>query len=327
MLKEKRDGLFIISFDCQKNFAIPKLPDQATYYSRQLYLYNFCIVQGSSKDPLKGNTFLYTWGEHELPKGSNEIASCVYHRLQNIDFTGISTLRCVADGCGGQNKNSVLLLMLGKWLLHKAPSSIKKIECIFPVPGHSFIPPDRVFAGIEKVIRKKEVISHPKDFFTILQSHGQVFHLGREFPDLDWKSETNVISKPPGQWHFKFAPSKRFFIKRNQKKDSILIQGEFAYKSEVGSYGGICRKGKNVGMANPKQISTGRIVNVLKVRDVNKLLKKHYGDNWQQIDSLEFYKNIISSQVASNNGSHGEMDLEENNTLCEETPEEIETRI
>lgn len=158
-LREKKDGLLTISFDWQKNFAMPKLPDQATYYSRQFYLYNFTIVQGSSKDPLKNNTFAYIWGEHEFPKGSNEIASCVYHRLQQTNFTGISTLRCVADGCAGQNKNSVMILMLSKWLLHRAPAHAKKVEYIFPVAGHSFIPPDRVFAKIEKVIRKKEVFS------------------------------------------------------------------------------------------------------------------------------------------------------------------------
>jgi hypothetical protein len=42
-LREVRNGLRIISFDCQKNMPLPKLPDQAAYYSRQLSCYNLGI--------------------------------------------------------------------------------------------------------------------------------------------------------------------------------------------------------------------------------------------------------------------------------------------
>lgn len=38
LLKEKRDDLVVFSFDCQKNQVLPKISDQAAYYSRQLYI-------------------------------------------------------------------------------------------------------------------------------------------------------------------------------------------------------------------------------------------------------------------------------------------------
>nr|CAH7768429.1 unnamed protein product [Callosobruchus chinensis] len=38
-LKEESPGLLTLSFDCQKNLVNPKVPDQAAYYSRQLYTY------------------------------------------------------------------------------------------------------------------------------------------------------------------------------------------------------------------------------------------------------------------------------------------------
>lgn len=64
------------SFDWQINMALPKLPDQASYFSCQISLYNFGIVQKSSKSPLtRNNVFLYVWGDR--PKGSNQIASAV----------------------------------------------------------------------------------------------------------------------------------------------------------------------------------------------------------------------------------------------------------
>lgn len=49
ILKEENEGELTMSFDCQKNMEIPKIPDQSAYYSRQLYNYNFTTCVGSSK--------------------------------------------------------------------------------------------------------------------------------------------------------------------------------------------------------------------------------------------------------------------------------------
>lgn len=80
--------------------------------------------------------FSYTWSELDRPKGSCEIASAVYHRLKNTVFPPDKkeTVRLVADGCGGQSKNSMLILMAKKdyQMLH-----IKKVELISSVTGHS----------------------------------------------------------------------------------------------------------------------------------------------------------------------------------------------
>lgn len=69
ILKSKNEGILTFSYDCQKNQPLPKLLNQSTYYSRQFYLYNLTIVQGSSKDKLtQGNVFSYVWGEEEFAK-------------------------------------------------------------------------------------------------------------------------------------------------------------------------------------------------------------------------------------------------------------------
>lgn len=49
LLKDSSEKVFILSFDCENNLPLPKVPDQRAYYSRQLYIYNLCIVQGHSK--------------------------------------------------------------------------------------------------------------------------------------------------------------------------------------------------------------------------------------------------------------------------------------
>lgn len=108
LLKQDNPKILVLSFDCEKNMAVPKLFDQAAYFSRQISFYNY-IVQGSSKASLtKENVYLYTWGEYERPKGSNEIASAVFHRLCLINIPEtVESVRLFADGCGGQNKNTI----------------------------------------------------------------------------------------------------------------------------------------------------------------------------------------------------------------------------
>lgn len=62
VLQKEEDNEILLSFDYQKNLPLPKIPDQSVYYSRQLYLYNFTIVRGSSHNNLcKDNVYLYTF--------------------------------------------------------------------------------------------------------------------------------------------------------------------------------------------------------------------------------------------------------------------------
>lgn len=58
----------------------------------------------------------------------------------------------------------------------------------------------------------------------IISESGIVFKPGRDYNDRDWKKASNTFLKPISQWHFKLAPTKRFFIL------STLIQGEVFLK-------------------------------------------------------------------------------------------------
>ncbi|CAG4975957.1 unnamed protein product [Colias eurytheme] len=171
LLKEKRDDLMVLSFDCQKNQVLPKVSDQAAYYSRQLYIYNFAVVRTVPENTLKReNVTLYTWTEDEHRKGSNEIASAVFDCLQNTSFNeNITTVRLVADGCGAQNKNTTMVGMCSNWLNRCAPQHITSVELVFPVPGHSFLPPDRVFGLIEKEIKNMEIILTPDQYIEVFE--------------------------------------------------------------------------------------------------------------------------------------------------------------
>ncbi|KAJ8704984.1 hypothetical protein PYW08_012304 [Mythimna loreyi] len=231
LLQEKSEDMITFSFDCQKNNPLPKVPDQSAYYSRQIYLYNFTIVQGSSKDHLnKDTTYAYLWTENEFPKTSNQIASAVYDRLNKTNFDGVSTVRLVADGCGGQNKNSILLCMLSRWLLDNL--SLKKIEVVFPITGHSFMPPDRVFGNIEKVLKKQEVIIRPEDYIDIIATNATITKM-RDIQMLDFRTAAKEVLKPTARWPFKISECKRFVLKRSKTVGNVLIRGELHFNSDT----------------------------------------------------------------------------------------------
>ncbi|CAG4967551.1 unnamed protein product [Parnassius apollo] len=187
-LREDNQDLLILSFDCQKNLPLPKVADQSAYYSRQF------------------NS--YVWTEDVASKGANEIASCLYHCLNHSNLDGKTKIRLVADGCGGQNKNSILLGMVAKWL-HDTQHSIDQVEIVFPVTGHSFIPPDRVFAMTEKEIRRLETITNPETYIDIMGSNATIRRLVTEVPIFDWKSACRDVLKSTQTLHFQISKTKR----------------------------------------------------------------------------------------------------------------------
>lgn len=316
LLREKEDGVEVFSFDCQKNQVLPKVPDQQAYYSRQFYIYNFAVVRGTSKGKLNPSTVTnFCWTENEYSKGSNEIASCMHHILNTFDVDNIHTVRLMCDGCGGQNKNTTLISMCCNWLSQQNP--IKTIEIIFPVRGHSFIPPDRVFGHIERDIRKKEIILEPEEYLNIFSHYGTVLKVGEDVQIRNWKEEAAKFVKSPGQWHFAFSKMKRMIITKNSS-GVVVVRGEANYKSNLGMGKSITKKGKSIPNMSPPIINKRNAVSENKKTDVTNLLLTHYGEEWKSNPRLNFYKFVLE----------GESQEESNeDPLCETREEECGLRV
>lgn len=184
---------------------------------------------------------------------------------------------------------------MANWLQSQAPKEIKQIQLIFPIVGHSYLPSDRVFGRIEKVIRTHDVIVNPKEYNKIFSLYGTVRHLGTDFPVLDWKTAVGKVLKPPRQWHFRFAPTKRIMFSRS-KKGNVLVQGEVHYNSNSGTLKSILKKGTSVNSIDPQPLQNEVPVKPLKLQDVDKLLKKHYGDEWRALEELSYYSKVIDAQ-------------------------------
>lgn len=294
-LNEVMDGLKIMSFDCQKNLPLPKVPDQMAYYSRQLYFFNFTVVEGASSAPLiKERVFTYYCMENEFNKDSNLVASAVTHRLNNTDLSNITNIRLIADGCGGQNKNSIVVGACSKWLLEH--QNIKAIELVFPVTGHSFMPADRQFGIVEKKLRKMDVILHPDMIKDVLGETSTLVKLGDDCPIFNWRDAVKTVLKPTTSWNMAFKECKRFILRRSKVPGNVLIRGELFYKSDTAKAQNVCLRNKNIRDIMPQQLPNIVPVNKNKLADVKKLLQKHFGPEWTEISLLSFYVNIFDAQ-------------------------------
>nr|CAI5850481.1 unnamed protein product [Callosobruchus analis] len=323
ILKKEEAHVITLSYDCAKNLVLPKIPDQITYYKRQLYLYNFTVVIGSSKVKLtKNNVFMHTWLESESAKSSNEIASAVYSILKNLEISDdIQELKLVSDGCTGQNKNSAMIAMCAKWLANDAPKHIQTINLIFPVTGHSFLPPDRVFGQIEKKLKKIDTLTDVNDYYKIFENFGTVKKLGIQWKALDWRKAIADVIKPTSALHFKINSCKRIILTRG-KKGTILVRGEPNYSGDINNPLGITKRGKQISNICPKEIELNKVeLNIKKVKNVDELLCKHFGVDWQtkaEQENLMYYKNVVMQygEAIENENSDGEEGGEEDG-LCQ----------
>lgn len=300
---QNEDNQLVLSFDCQKNLVLPKVPDQSAYYSRQLYQYNLTVVKGHSKAKQnKENVTVYAWLENEHYKSSNEICSAIWDSLNCVDLEGKTTILLCADGCPGQNKNTMIIAMVAKWFQEIAPATIEEVIVMYPVVGHSFLPPDRVFGRIEKVIRKRETIITPSEYLDIFSDFATVKRLGSEVPVKDWKTAVQSVIKRPASWHFRFSQAKRFILKKSEKRKVVLVQGEVHYRSNIGTSQSIMKVGKKLCNIVPRALENKVPVNLAKLKDVDKLLKSHFGDDWRLNPELNYYKMVIDDNEGNTPG-------------------------
>lgn len=89
------------------------------------------------------------------------------------------------------------------------------IKHIFPIRGHSYMPPDQVFGRIEQKLRKIENILSPRTYHDIFKESCTVWEYGKGFEVLDFKTQVkNVIKSNLG---FKSTEQKIFTYTKGDK--------------------------------------------------------------------------------------------------------------
>lgn len=172
LLKESRKNkkTLTVSFDLQKILPVPKTPIGEAYYATQLNLYHFAIVIVKKKQ-LRKNVFLYTWTEDQSGKGSNEVVSALSNFFLRISkglkYYRYEKIELFADSCAGQNKNKSMIAFLTHFtrLQRIKTPWLKEVKFYFPIRGHSYMPPDRVFGRIEQKLKPKALIPSPLQYY------------------------------------------------------------------------------------------------------------------------------------------------------------------
>jgi len=138
-----------ITFDLQAVLSTPHAGDSQIYYRRKLAVYNFTILEASSRQGIN-----YVWDETEGGRGANEIGSILLHYLQNLPGT-VSHVASFSDTCSGQNRNQyVCSAML--YAVQMLPS-IKIIDLKYMESGHSYLEVDSMHSVIEKATKHMKI--------------------------------------------------------------------------------------------------------------------------------------------------------------------------
>jgi len=294
LLKETEPGSINCSFDMMQTQPIPKLSVTDVFYSRQVWIYNLTFVISDSNQD-KENCILYTWNESDSGRGPNEVCSALIDFLDLLENrikaneTQQTTLNLFSDSCSGQNKNQYTMATLLYYINCKA-SILTKINHIFPVRGHSYMPPDRVFGRIEQVLRKKENIVSPNQYIEIFKNFCTVKEYNKDYKVYDFKNSAKTVLKTKTE--FKSTDQKMYsYIKG---KETIKISKTYSGLPETVEI--LKRKCRIRSMADHFELLPQKNhVKIAKQDDIRKLLKFF---NIPE-DAKQFYADIF--KVADEN--------------------------
>ena len=157
------DSTFVASvFDLQQVIFLPKSSQSDIFYKRRLSNYNFTIYELASK-----NAWCFLTHEGIAGRGSNEVASYLFKYLHILDERGVKEVELYADGCVGQNKNTIVTRMLQSFI--DQSSSIELITLRFFATNHGQSEGDSVHSVIQRKMNYVKEIMVPAHLASIIR--------------------------------------------------------------------------------------------------------------------------------------------------------------
>lgn len=291
LMKQTSDCSLTFAFDLQQVQPLPKLSIGEAYYSRQISLYSFCVTNVKGTEP----TF-YIWNETQAGRGSQEISSAITDFLKKLTIdTSVTFLRLFADGCAGQNKNQHVIHAVALWLFKESPVHVTDVLLCFPVRGHSFLPPDRVFGRVEKKLRKISEILNPNTFQEVYAEVGETRILGKDWEIFDFKELSKILRPVDGISDLKRIHLKKYIV--GERVTDVKIKTHITYYSDDPSkrFLPLGKRGYSLNkVSNISKVSSLMRLKQEKKDDVEKLLSLRFGNNWRENEILEFFTQTIS---------------------------------
>ena len=152
---------------CLPNFEAEQPGD--TFYLSPLTVLLFGVVNNASEDGMDRMN-AYIWREFEGDRGANNIASCLLMDLKRRGWLGrpnFGELTYIADNCGGQNKNKVVIRFL-MWLVEC--NLFPRVRIFFLVKGHTKNAADRMFNLLKHHYHRKNTFTYDQLHFTLNES-------------------------------------------------------------------------------------------------------------------------------------------------------------
>lgn len=286
IMKEENSGIIKVYFDMQQNQPIPKLSVSEVFYARQVWIYNLCIMTQSNQQS-KENIVFYTWLETESPRGCNQVASALLDFLSNLETkqpnNGPNILHLFSDSCSSQNKNSIMMATLIAFL--EKSEKFSKILHFFPVRGHSYMAPDRVFGRLEKLYRRKENILSPKEYYDILEEHGTLKVLNKDWEIKNLKDSAQKVLKPK----LPFKMSSQRVLRYTKENNHVNVSVKCTYFGDSVEVEVLRREPCHQTLLSSTVLPKKNMVSKEKKKDVSALLKYFKIPD----DAKGFYKDVL----------------------------------
>lgn len=293
-LAKNNTSVEVLTFDFEQNLPLPVSSSGEVFYKIQLWVYNFCIHVGST-----GRSFFYVYDETVAAKGQNDVASILFHFLNNHISEEVTDIYIFCDNCASQNKNYVLVQFLYSLI---ETGKFKLIQQRYPEPGHSFLPCDRSFGAIEQEKRKHDKIYLPSDYVKIIESvskNFKVIDITQEI-FLNFKAHfSQFFVKNPSKKNQKFTISKYRIMRYESLCGQILFKCSEAVSFTVFTSFDIEDKRKSLNISFPngenKLYSERRKLKKNKLEHVMTLARNYVPqcDQWFYNEIEEYHKTFL----------------------------------
>lgn len=290
-LCQEREDVGAIVFDYIQNMPLPVIPVQEMFYYRQLWLYGFEI-----HDLKKDTGHFYTYHEGQALKGPNEVCSFINDYIKGMP-PEIQELHVFSDGCPGQNRNHTVVRFL---LCLAASKRFRKIYQYFPVRGHSFLPCDRAFGNVKRVIRRHDRIYLPAEYEHMIESSRKLnpFTVSTiTYKDvIDFKNWWPAYYKKTCK---SVGPEKQAFAvsSYNQLIYDSSTPGYVSVSPYIGEHGTnifkLVKPQANPTLPGEPAYKVPLPINIKKINDVKKVMK------YMSDEILEFYYHITSWETSN----------------------------